>query len=488
MEHMDNSLVRQIISLYVSYRGRFVISDPLKGLYVPKHGEAFARLRNSHIYDHLSQRYAVCVFAGAFSSPFVCFDVDSGGKAAVRSVMAALEELGFAHEDIHISISGGKGYHVELFFEQLVYTSLLRRIYEEVLRRTGLNRHAVEFRPTHTQAIKLPLSVHNKTHRRCWYCDRDTLEPIEDPGYVFRIGRIPREKAEAIAYSCPEETIRPEPPAKPIPVGEAPTHSIAVTSDAYPMIQAKGERHALMVGIAVYNRYQGRPKATCRETLLGWYERQPAELIDSSRKAVLEDIDRIVSWVYSSRFVLGQAERRQAITFTPQDVRLLLAMRTRAQRRIMFLAMRGSKKYGKMEATLENIGLAVGVSPQAALTAIDAMVDARRLLKETGRKGKTSSGKYVAHANRYAPNYDTKLPADMEALRLDGATFSIPFDSADPMADYYGVLHAFCDMKTLQRFLKPKELNELKEAIENGAYTSATATETGDTARRELCA
>ena len=104
--------------------------------------------------SHLEHRYAVAVFAGEFSSRFLCFDVDDGRKETVRAVTGALKEMGFPHGGIYISLSGGKGHHIELFFDRLVRTEKLRRIYQRVLELTKLTAQQVEFRPTNGNAIK----------------------------------------------------------------------------------------------------------------------------------------------------------------------------------------------------------------------------------------------------------------------------------------------------------------------------------------------
>ena len=104
--------------------------------------------------------------------------------------MDELIEIGIPRDRIYASYSGGKGYHVEVFFEGIVSTERLHALYKYVIQKRDLDPRKVEFRPTHTSAIKLPLSAHAKTEKICWYVDRDNLMPIERMDYIMEIQPI----------------------------------------------------------------------------------------------------------------------------------------------------------------------------------------------------------------------------------------------------------------------------------------------------------
>ena len=104
----------------------------------------------------------------------MCFDVDDGNRDTVFRIIFELERLGIPRSKIYVSYSGGKGYHVELFCQEIIRTERWYRLYLSVIRAANLEPSKVEFRPTHTQSIKLPLSCHAKTGKVCWYADRDT--------------------------------------------------------------------------------------------------------------------------------------------------------------------------------------------------------------------------------------------------------------------------------------------------------------------------
>lgn len=174
MEHFFD-ILNKLNDLYVSYRGRYVVAANGQ-IFIPqdKHTGHPRPLISKVLCAHLNQRFAVGVYAGPLSSKFVCFDVDLADEDVVHRLIDGIEEFGFPRDRIYVSSSGGKGFHVEIFFSQLMYTKVLLCFYHSVIQRLGLDPKKVEFRPTHGQSIKLPLSVHHKTGNVCWYLDRET--------------------------------------------------------------------------------------------------------------------------------------------------------------------------------------------------------------------------------------------------------------------------------------------------------------------------
>ena len=212
---MENfyDVVNRLCDLYISYRGRYVMMLPQAGkIFVPKTRSGPAKLTNRAVCQHVNRQIAIGVFAGAHASKFICFDVDLPDPSEVRRLMDAMVFYGVPRDLIYVSTSGGKGYHVELFFDGLVYTDRLRTFFDCVVLKAESNPLKVEFRPTNGLSIKLPLSVHFKTGRVCWYLDRDTLQPIEDPAYVLQI--------QQMAVADFEKVLEILPPRKPFDMPE----------------------------------------------------------------------------------------------------------------------------------------------------------------------------------------------------------------------------------------------------------------------------
>lgn len=262
-QDMREQLVEKINQLYISFRKRYVLSIPGGSMFTPKkNGDLHSVLTNGVIRNHLDHKYAVAIYAGPKTSKFLCFDVDDGKPESVRAIIDYLECLRIPRRHIYVSYSGGKGYHVELFFDELVYSNVLRGLYDMVIEGTGLDSHKVEFRPTHGNAIKLPLSVHAKTGNICWFVDRETLTPIKRDDYLMEIEQIP---AALINRIVPiEYSTHAQKTSRAAKVGE--THREESVPDEE-TLREPGTRHNHMRKIAVYQRMAGHSRAQCRSAL-----------------------------------------------------------------------------------------------------------------------------------------------------------------------------------------------------------------------------
>ena len=259
------AIADRLCDLYITYRRRYVVMQAAPELeagyqiYMPKSSSGPVKLTNRVVCRHLNRKLAISVFAGAYSSKFICFDVDYPDPFEVKKLIEILTGYGVPRDLIYVSTSGGKGYHVEIFFDGLVYTEQLRKFYDCVCVDGNFDPHKIEFRPTNGQAIKLPLSVHFKTGRMCCYLDRDTLQPIEDPAYVLQI--------QQMAVADFEKVLEILPPRKPFDTPEnetVPTRKmkradlVQMEGDGYPDLLEPGLRHNTMLSIGMYNRRRGQ--------------------------------------------------------------------------------------------------------------------------------------------------------------------------------------------------------------------------------------
>ena len=153
-----------LLNLYCLYRQRWVcMIDPDHSPYPTqtiKH-----RFTDGDIMNHLDGKYCVCVFAGEHATKFLTFDVDLADAVVIHKLIDALADLGIPREYVYVSFSGRKGYHVDIFFKDFIYNNTAERLYWAAIEHSQLDPRKVEFRPTPRQAIKLPLGVHQATHR-----------------------------------------------------------------------------------------------------------------------------------------------------------------------------------------------------------------------------------------------------------------------------------------------------------------------------------
>lgn len=361
-----DALVNKISELYISYRKRYVLCLPGGRILTPKRkGEQYSVLTSNVVKNHLCHKYAVAIFAGPSTSRFICFDVDDGRQETVHGIVEALVNMGFPREQIYVSYSGGKGFHVEMFFDQLVRTSTLKALYVRVIEITGFNPEKVEFRPTHGSAIKLPLSTHARTGNMCWFVDRDTLEMIKRMDYLFEIQQIPTSLFDRIIFDHGLSSAS-DPYKKPKVVSAEETvgniqglNEVRINQDIE--IEAEGTRHILMRRLAVFMRMSGQSRKACEDALIRWYERQDQSLIRSDREEVMRDIHDLLEWVFSDRFKLSPPTKRTGISLSGADMELVLSMETRSARRVLFLLLTRSIA-GKKAIALSEIAATTGIS------------------------------------------------------------------------------------------------------------------------------
>lgn len=429
------------------------------------------------IESHLEGRYALAVFAGEKATRFISVDIDAGGKKAVRRVVGAFIELGIPRDRIYISTSGRKGFHVDIFFSPWIYNEKAKNLYDLMIWQTGLDPKKVEFRPTHRQAIKVPLGVHASTGNRCWYLDPETLEPIERLDYIMEIKPIDAAVVKEILASwnkkrwnelysemiC-EKTGRDE------SVNKGLTFDDAYYEDK--RITKCGTRHNVMVRIAIDLRHYGANRHQIQKALRGFYYKQDPVYIDTDEEKCMEDIDEISRWAEESVPVwqYREAERREIkpVVFTADDAGQILLGATSSARKIAFLIWTYCKIFGSSHISYETISKTVGCSLATTKTAIAKLLAAGVISRKSGgchfRNGilVRQANTYFIPAKREVSEHDSReLVAEAYELRE-----KLTAENVEEL--YYRMVGSIFRMEYLARFMTKPELEECRRVM-NGA-------------------
>lgn len=410
-KHFFN-LANRLCELYISYRERFVIMS--KGsVFIPKSNGVPIKLRNSDVCHHLNQRYAISIFAGKYSSKFICFDVDAGGLDAVNEVINRIVAFGIPREYIVVSSSGGKGYHVEVFFDDLVYTDNLAILYDYVIITGGLDATKIEFRPTRNQAIKLPLSVHYKTGNVCWYLDPDTFKPIETMDYLFEIKQFPRSQFVSLIQQCGirkaitdshyEEIVEMIRPDSAQEKEVSPDTDSMLYESIYPRITGSGQRHRLMMSIAINARSMEMDQEAIYSTIEKWWNEQDKSLSSTSDAEALRDAAELAEWVSSESF--HPVKRRVRLSVDREMMDIVLAQSSRISRRIMFLIAGYCSMFRRIKMSNERIAKFAGCSLMTAHTTLEKMVKSGWIVRSRGR-AISDGGGYKRAPNIYRVSED----------------------------------------------------------------------------------
>lgn len=346
-----------VIALYAPDMSRFNKASN-GNIYMAKNTDKTKplRLNRGYLFQHLRGNYAVCVFGQENGSKLTCFDVDAGGWPLATKALDALTDIGIPREDLQISTSGGKGYHIEIFYDAIVPYNIQQHIYAELLRRTEADTRQIELRPTYTQSIKLPLSRHHKTGNTCWFLNPDTGEEIHDYAHLQSVRPISSDLIYQIASDLPE--ILPE--VRKQIYDHA--YSVPVNLNTLPRIEEPGTRHHLVMRIAIslYNQHISFDDAY--EVLFNWYEEQAEQISTTPYSDGLRDLEGSLRWVYA-HYIPGMADFvRMSAQFSACDILSLLNIRSFAARVIFFHTLVWQRATGKCKSTIEYIAEHSGLS------------------------------------------------------------------------------------------------------------------------------
>lgn len=156
-------------------------------------------LTDKDIVRHLKGGSLAVIHTPKGSSKFLCFDLDAKtdvGRDQSQAIASQLIEIlsrYFPPEAIHLEFSGGKGFHIWIFFDRMISIEDLLAFACHVTQFNQGNADLnIEFRPESAEGkgVKLPLGIHNKTGNFCSFLNKETFAAIEDQyGYLLQINR-----------------------------------------------------------------------------------------------------------------------------------------------------------------------------------------------------------------------------------------------------------------------------------------------------------
>ena len=138
-EEVLQAQLQAINDLYISERGKYILQNK-DGTY--SHSAAFKnnkRLTDPIVIRHLKRQSTLGIFCTQKSTKFITFDVDLEGenesyrREVVNNIIKHIVDIGIGRQFIHVSLSGSKGYHITIFFNDMVYLNLAYKFYEYVI-------------------------------------------------------------------------------------------------------------------------------------------------------------------------------------------------------------------------------------------------------------------------------------------------------------------------------------------------------------------
>lgn len=122
------------------------------------------------IIGHLKKETTYGIYVYERASYFLLFDIDIFNPRILLYLFYTLIKLGIQQNEILMSWSGSKGYHLTVFFDKAVTKEDLKLFFNIVLLKAGILENnercngspIVEARGVNSQAVKLPLGNNNK--------------------------------------------------------------------------------------------------------------------------------------------------------------------------------------------------------------------------------------------------------------------------------------------------------------------------------------
>src|SRR5690625_4569113 len=157
---------RWVVGYHTSEGMRYVtkIYDP-EIIEYTRSGSKFP-INDGTFYAHMSGQNPLAVIALGTHSRYFTFDIDSEdqAKSDALKLIKQLQDHGIDRNDIHISFSGGKGYHISLFIDQHIKFKDWEMFAKYIKYKAGLTSADIEHRPIESNglALKLPLTLHPK--------------------------------------------------------------------------------------------------------------------------------------------------------------------------------------------------------------------------------------------------------------------------------------------------------------------------------------
>lgn len=320
------------------------------------------------------------------SSHWFVIDVDSQNRTLLEKCISALQDW-IPREFIHISYSGNKGYHIELYFAEPVKNDRIKNLCEWIFEKTKLN---LEFFPSSgKKSIKLPLGYNHNTGNFCCYLNHKMQHmPIEESYEYFLsikpipfeyLCKIPKPEVAHIDYGSNSKVISTSLEMLQIP-------SVATLLNSG--LNSPNTRHTATYKLCLDLRMKGYVKQEARDFLWQWSMREFKEgRTKTSPKEFGEDIDGIIKFIYKPGFKVHYPSTRNGpINISPSDYEFLCSINSRSdsEKRVLLALIIHAKQWAKEDGSFS--------------FSINQICEATSLIKKTAiRALKRLENKKVVH-------------------------------------------------------------------------------------------
>ena len=446
---MDNTkeIVAKINDLYILKRKKWIKLSTL-GNYSMMEYPRDPMIIDFVLESHLKGFFTVNVFSGMKISKFLCFDVDEKdnifARWKVQKLIDSMNNLGIHQKYIATSFSGNKGYHVELFFDKLMALSEVRKFYEIIISDSELDE-TVEFRPTGTQSIKIPLGWNynnkNMMENECCFVDPFNYFKPFSREYIFNTEKVESNLILDIIenfYSVDSEIIS-DPviysyasnsawkddkelihnniqPYNPVEIKDLIAEKETIG------IKAKGTRHNILKDLTLlYKNGLGLDQNDNKKRLIEFMEKQNPNNYSTPWKEVIREIETLVEYNYKYDYQLPRYYRFNDPQFSisDKDVERILEVKSKNGKLLLCSLLVHCKKYANSEGmffmTFEQMTKSSKLSYSTCYRQIQYLSDNNFI--EIVRCNRKRDGTYLKYPNSYKLiNFDSSFDKSIDVV------------------------------------------------------------------------
>ncbi|MGD8189057.1 TOTE conflict system archaeo-eukaryotic primase domain-containing protein [Brevibacillus ginsengisoli] len=471
------TLIKQLSDLYIIQRKKYLIQYPKQYItcqagHASKEGKKTKPLTDWHLEQHLEAKFTIGTFGGVIKSKFITFDVDFHNKQMARwityKIANTLSDFGLS--DFYISYSGNKGYHIDLFFDDLISIDHGQKFYNFIIDEADIRQYfydgnKVEFRPTDKQGIKLPLGKHQKSKKYCGFCLVETglkvMTKKQSGKYLMTIKKInsyavldiinenKRDNIDRETFVKTEDAIAQH---KPLPQYEQTEEYSASMAIDYLQngLKGKGSRNKATCLIATYLKETGLEPYECKQIMYVWMQKQDTKTYDSTLKDCLDNIDEVIYYAFKNDYKLSSVKRDLTVSFAEIDS-IIHSCPDKNQKLLAYTLLIHSKRHsnekGVFFMTFEMMEKATGLVRKTLHTQIGKLAELEVIeIVERDRKVKGGNHKpnlYRMTLKNESENVETNQMLMYETLPLSN------------------VLRYFYDDSQLKKLMPRRQFNQL---------------------------
>ncbi|MFB1098288.1 TOTE conflict system archaeo-eukaryotic primase domain-containing protein [Terribacillus sp. JSM ZJ617] len=492
MSNKDKEIIRKINELYIMARYQYLILGE-RGNY-----QTFNRYKNSNVYSlndytiqrHLDGKLTLGVFASSFYTKFICFDVDvvdeKLAKWTVYRIVASLIEVGVPENDIHISLSGNKGYHIEMHFNIPIKNEVAYEFYLMILNMSNLlniDYGEVEYRPNAMkQGVKIPLGINfrNKRKKRCWFVSYDKgLKPIRNKNYILKI----KQMSADVIYDILErerdvlderEVIEVEETKGFIDNQYTPLKIYGENIQERETIEAiesllqngltiTGTRHNSLFKLAKYFRHQGHTVEECNSALIEWMGEQDTRCYTTKWGDCVKDIELITEYIYEKEVNLTVVKKDLYITY--DETKEIMKLKSKNEKILAYCLLVHSKRYaiknGNFYMTYKQMSESSGLTEKTTRNLINILEENGFLkIVERNRPDYDGNGKLKKEKKPNVYKIDIELK-----LKENKTQFKIVDEDSKYVDSFNSCILFYFDKKTIKEMLPRRQYESIVKII-----------------------